>query len=168
MKALVSGAAVALASGLLMGSALRPDFSDLDRPAGPQIVTGFDGVRATGPFDDGPTLASFHGKLPDYVLGTDFKTATTVYPTAEAPPPAKATDDAATVKVAVKNDAPPQVPLTQASYEDAGDDDAAATPPPSYPSIDGGAPEVDPAAASTTASTAQADQDSQANDPTAG
>lgn len=132
MKALVSGAAVALASGLLMGAALKPDLAYDGRPAGPQILAGFGGERSTGPFDDGPTLASYSGKLPDYVLGTDFKRATTVFPTAEAPPPVKE------VKDTVADDDTPDISLTRASYDDEASEDA--PPQPSYPSIDGGAP----------------------------
>lgn len=139
---------MALASGLLMGAALKPDLGQLDRPEGPQMMA-WNGVRSTGPFDDGATLASYNGKLPDYVLGTDFTKATTIYPTAEAPPPVKE------VKETVPDDPEADLPLTRASYDDQASDEA--PPQPSYPSIDGGAPAAHAQAA-----------DIEADDPAAG
>ncbi len=76
MRTLWAGAGVALAAGLTLGAAMRPDLAADDRPAGLQILDGGAGARASGPFDDGAAAvayANYHGKLPDYVLGTDAK-----------------------------------------------------------------------------------------------
>jgi hypothetical protein len=68
-----AGAALALTCGLTLGGAMRPDFGDDGRPAGPQQISGWSGVRSTGPFDNEPLPASYLGQVPDYVLGTDWK-----------------------------------------------------------------------------------------------
>ncbi len=69
-----AGAVVALAAGLALGAAMRPDLAADDRPAGPQILEGWSSARGAGPFGDNTvSFASYHGKLPDYVLGTDAK-----------------------------------------------------------------------------------------------
>jgi hypothetical protein len=138
VKALASGAVVALASGVLMGAALKPDIADLDRPAGPQTVVGWTSARADAPLEDGTALASYDGKIPDYVLGTDFKRTTELFPTAEAPPPLPPIPD---------ETEPAEVPLTPASYAD----EALPPPQPSFPSIDGGAPAIVAAQAEPTA-----------------
>ena len=124
MRALVSGAAIAAVAGLLMGMAAKPDLASDDRPAGPQMLSTSGGVRAAGPFaDDSTTFASYAGKLPDYVLGTDATKAMNVFPTAYVPPP---------MKVAVRDDPPPELPLTHVAYDDTP------APAPSFPSMEGG------------------------------
>jgi hypothetical protein len=77
LKSLLAGACLAAVSGLLMGSALRPNLRADDRPAGPQIVAGRGGDRAEGPSGDGlrTTLAAYGSAPPDYLLGTDWKYA---------------------------------------------------------------------------------------------
>lgn len=79
MKVLLSGAGLALVAGLSMGAAMQPHLDAVgdDRPEGPQIFTHTDGP--TGPFDDSAAYASYRGNLPDYVVGTDFRKATTAY-----------------------------------------------------------------------------------------
>jgi hypothetical protein len=76
----LSGAAIALTTGVLLGGAMQPHLSGDDgRPAGPQMFAAYDG-RSTGPFDPGEpnvTLAAYHGTPPDYVMGTDWKRAMT-------------------------------------------------------------------------------------------
>jgi hypothetical protein len=70
----LSGAAVALAAGLLLGSAMQPHLDDGDgRPAGPQMFADWAGARSTGPFDPGTTFVNYPGKVPDYVVGSDWK-----------------------------------------------------------------------------------------------
>jgi hypothetical protein len=138
VKALASGAVVALASGVLMGAALKPDLADLDRPAGPQTVVGWTSARADAPIEDGAALASYDGKLPDYVLGTDFKRTLSLFPTAEAPPP---------LPPAAAEAEPAEVPLTPASYAA----EEAPPPEPSFPSLDGGAAAIAGAQAEPTA-----------------
>jgi hypothetical protein len=72
VKTAYAGAVAALAAGLLSGAAMRPDLTADDRPAGPQIFAEASPARPTGPFDDSPTWARYGGKVPDYVLGTDY------------------------------------------------------------------------------------------------
>jgi len=73
VKTAYAGAGLALMAGLLMGAAMKPELGADDRPAGPQIVAGSAGARAAGPFeDDAPTFAAYSGKIPDYVLGSDW------------------------------------------------------------------------------------------------
>ena len=128
VKAIYAGAGVAAAAGLLMGAAMKPDLGLDDRPAGPQTVAA-DAGRSSGPFDDGGfSYAAYGGKVPDYVLGTDFKAAQSLGPTEPAAP------QPASPPEAQEDDVPP-VTLTRADY---GDE---ARPPVSYPSIDGGAAE---------------------------
>ena len=76
MKVLLSGAAAAAISGVLLGGAMQPHLDAADgRPAGPQMFANWSGVRSTGPFDPGTTFASYPGRVPDYVTGTDWKKA---------------------------------------------------------------------------------------------
>jgi hypothetical protein len=122
----LSGAAVALTAGVLLGGAMQPHLTrDDGRPEGPQMFAAYDG-RSTGPFDPGDpnaTLAAYHGAPPDYVLGTDWKRA--MAPRVEriaVTEPREATDDA-----------PPAV-LTRAVYDEP-------TPPAhDYPSMGGAHP----------------------------
>ncbi|HEX3367668.1 hypothetical protein [Phenylobacterium sp.] len=123
----LSGAAVALTAGVLLGGAMQPHLaSDDGRPAGPQMFAAYDG-RSTGPFDPGDpymTLAAYHGAPPDYVMGTDWKKAM-------APPVEK-------TAVAEPRDAPDDPPppiLTHVVYDE---------PPPThdYPSMGGSHPSV--------------------------
>jgi len=123
LKTLASGAAIAAVSGLLMGLAVKPNLNADDRPEGPQLLAGWAGARATGPFDDGAALASYQGQMPDYVLGTDWKKALT--------PPADLAPAREERYAAYR--APPPEPL---GFADAAFDD----PPPAqprYPSVDG-------------------------------
>lgn len=132
MKALLTGAGVALAAGLLMGAVAKPDLAGDDRPAGPQILAGWGGARATGPFDDGGGFANYKGQIPDYVLGADWKRSLALpVLTADAPPLAREAKIAAI-------DEPPA--LTRAEEPEAPH--AA----PSYPSLQGGQADLLPPA----------------------
>jgi hypothetical protein len=71
-----------LVAGLGLGALMRPDLSGDDRPAGPQIVDEA-ADAAPAPIDDSLRLTRYTGKIPDYVLGTDW-----TRPRALAPPPA--------------------------------------------------------------------------------
>lgn len=74
MRTLYAGAGLALAAGVLLGGAMRPQLVGDDRPAGPQIFAGWSGERSTGPFDDGGlAFASYSGEIPEYVMGTDWR-----------------------------------------------------------------------------------------------
>jgi hypothetical protein len=61
---------------------MRPDLNGDDRPAGPQIVAET-AEPAPAPIDDSLRLTRYSGKIPDYVLGTDW-----TRPRALPPPPA--------------------------------------------------------------------------------
>jgi hypothetical protein len=124
VKALLSGAAIAAVAGMLMGAAAKPDLGWDDRPAGPQILAGWPGERAQGPFDDGMTFAAYKGQIPDYVLGADWKRS--LEPPAYAPDP-----EPRPMKVA-RTEEPPDLPLTRAAYQDEP------APEPVYPSLQGG------------------------------
>jgi hypothetical protein len=119
------GAGLAAVAGLLMGAVAKPDLRGDDRPEGPQILSATGGARSTGPFDDGASFASYRGQVPDYVLGADWKKALTAPPpqVANPSPPAKLAEV----------DEPPDMPLTRADYDDGP------SPPPTYPSMQGGA-----------------------------
>lgn len=75
MKALFAGVGAAAVAGMLMGAAMKPNLAGDDRPAGPQILAGWSGARSTGPFDPGMSFADYQGNIPDYVVGTDWKSA---------------------------------------------------------------------------------------------
>ncbi len=123
VNTVLAGAGIAMAAGLLIGAAAKPDLRGDDRPIGPQVIAGWAGVRSTGPFDDGATFASYRGQIPDYVLGTDWKKSLAPPP---EPKPIRVVDAA--------NDDPPPDPVvfTQATY------DEPAREAPAYPSIQGG------------------------------
>ena len=137
-KTLSGGAAAALVCGIMLGGAMRPDFGDDGRPAGPQQISGSAGVRSTGPFDPGASAASYGANVPDYVMGTDWKrTMAWPDPSAATSPPARL----AVVRAeAAEADAEPAwgQPARHAEY--------APTPPARgrYPSL-GGAGEPAPA-----------------------
>jgi hypothetical protein len=130
----LSGAACALVAGLLLGGAMQPHLDAADgRPAGPQMFADWAGVRSTGPFDPGTTFVNYPGKMPDYVMGTDWK-KTMAWPNERAAvsaPREAALDDAPT---------PPEPILTRVAYEE-----PPAAPPHGYPSL-GGARSVSDAA----------------------
>jgi hypothetical protein len=74
----LTGAAGALVAGLLLGGFMQPHLDEGDnRPAGPQMFADWAGDRSTGPFDPGTTFVSYQARMPDYVLGTDWKKAMT-------------------------------------------------------------------------------------------
>ena len=124
MKTVLVGAGIAAAAGLLMGAVTKPDLRADDRPEGPQILAGWAGARPPGPFDDGATVASYQGQLPDYVLGTDWKRSLAPSPSPREPPH----------RVAQIEAPPPEsVVLSHA------DDDEPPRAAPSSPSMDGGA-----------------------------
>jgi hypothetical protein len=126
----LSGAAVALAAGLWLGGLMQPHLDEGDgRPSGPQMFADWAGDRSTGPFDPGTTFVNYQGRIPDYVMGTDWKKRMT-WP-----------DETAAVSAAPRDEAghdgtqprEPAATLTHAAYEDA--------PPPlhDYPSLGGAA-----------------------------
>lgn len=126
MRALYSGAGLAVAAGLLMGAAMKPNLGGDDRPIGPQIFAGWSGIRSTGPFDQ-PDLAfaAYSASIPDYVIGTDWKryAAPVAYePVAEEPP----------LVVESEFDEPAYAAPYQVAWQEPPRE------PPSFPSLDGG------------------------------
>ncbi len=76
MKVLLSGAAVSLASGLLLGSVLQPRFDfDDNRPVGPQVLATVSAPRAQAPSEEFADIGRYAGKVPDYVMGVNWKKA---------------------------------------------------------------------------------------------
>ncbi len=89
------GAVVAVAVGVMLGGAMHPNLAGDDRPAGPQIIAGSAAVRSAGPYEGGATLASYGGRTPDYVTGTDAKKALTWTPERAAASPPQSRDEQA-------------------------------------------------------------------------
>lgn len=135
MNSIYAGAGIAAAAGLLMGMAMKPDLGWDDRPIGPQIVAASGGARASGPFDDsGFNYARYNGRVPDYVLGTDWK-AQPLLALDAATPPAEPEPRSAPAEDTA-NEAPQ---FTRADY------DVGAAVHVTYPSLDGGSPDADDA-----------------------
>jgi hypothetical protein len=128
LKIFLPGAGLALAAGMLLGGAMQPQLYDGDRPAGPQMIADFAGVRSTGPFDPGTTFAAYHGQAPDYVLGTDWK-KTMAWPDERVPVSAPSRETAA------DDAAPAEEPetLTRVAYAEP----PALAPIHAYPSLGG-------------------------------
>lgn len=83
MKVIFQGIAVAAASGLLMGGAIKPNLTYGEGPLGPQLLLAPSGERDE-PFGGGVGFASYGGDVPDYVLGTDWTEANSpLYETAD-------------------------------------------------------------------------------------
>jgi len=130
VKVLLGGAVISLTAGVLLGGAMQPHLDEGDRPAGPQMFADWAGARSTGPFDPGTTFVSYQRKMPDYILGTDWKKSMTWSEERAAVSPPREV---------VPADPPPEPPietasLTRAAYEE---------PPPAahaYPSLNGGQP----------------------------
>jgi hypothetical protein len=82
VKAALSGGAIALILGGLLGHAMQPDLGQrTDRPMGPQMFADWPGTGSTGPFDEGTTFdvaykVAAGGQVPDYVYGSDWKRMT--------------------------------------------------------------------------------------------
>jgi hypothetical protein len=123
----MGGAAVALIAGVLLGGAMQPNLGETrDGPAGPQMFADWAGERSTGPFDPGTTFVNYQGKMPDYIMGTDWKKRMTW-------PDERAAVSAAPREV-VSDDAPaPEAPavLTRVAYEEP------VPAPHAYPSLGG-------------------------------
>jgi hypothetical protein len=124
LKVFLPGAAVALATGLLLGGAMQPHLDEDNRPVGPQIIAGASAERAAEPVDAGLALAAYHGRVPDYVLGTDWKTSMAWPDERAAVSPA--------ARLAVDDPAPaePPVTFTRTAYDEPPQ-------PHVYPSLDG-------------------------------
>ena len=126
---------MAAAAGMSMGFSMQPHLDAVDRPEGPQMFASVSVDHPTGPFDDAQAAyAGYHGKLPDYVVGTDWKRAAAPYVPERA---AVSADPRFARATTVAED---QMIPSPEPYQE--------SPPvrPSYPSIDGGAPHAKDAA----------------------
>lgn len=135
-KALYSGAGLAVVAGLLMGAAMKPDLG-VARPTGPQIFGDWPTGGPSGPFDtDSLAFTAYAAKIPDYVLGTDWKQAVTmpVAYRAEAYQP----EEAAAEYAEAAYD-PPVYDYSRSNWEEPPRE------PPSYPSMSGGVAYGEPA-----------------------
>ena len=72
LRSLFGGAAVAVASGLILGGVMQPNLRADDRPEGPQILAGIAAPRADHLYDVGASWAAYRGRVPDHVIGTDW------------------------------------------------------------------------------------------------
>jgi hypothetical protein len=123
-RTVLGGAGMALAMGLLLGGAMRPNLAGDDRPAGPQTILGKSAERSIAQPSSIPTSSGYAGVIPDYVTGTDLKKSVAWRddPTPESlPAPRPDRRDAL----------PPAVVFTRA-----GDDEPPVTA--RYPSLGGG------------------------------
>ena len=127
-KVFLPGAGLALAAGIMVGGAMQPHLDADNRPAGPQMLADWAGARSSGPFDPGTTFAAYHGNLPDYVLGTDWKRSST-WPVERAAVSAPREIAAETTGRAEERPV-----LIRAAYEEP------APAPHAYPSLGGRAP----------------------------
>ena len=111
--------------GIMLGGSMRPQLIFDGRPMGPQMFADGGGPRSTGPFDLRDAYAAYGGKLPSYVIGTDYAQKAYV----EAPPIAEERQQVAHNDV----EEPAPIALARAAYDE----------PPApiivYPSMSGGA-----------------------------
>jgi hypothetical protein len=92
VRTLYVGAGLALAGGLLLGTALRPQLDAANPPEDPQAYAGWPAAQTPTPFDDAVTYAGYANQTPDYVVGAD---ALKMLAAADTPPPEdQAYDDA--------------------------------------------------------------------------
>jgi hypothetical protein len=120
-RTVLGGAGVALAMGLMLGGAMRPNLAEDDRPAGPQTILGKSALRSTGPFDPGSVDAGYIGAIPDYVMGTDLKKAVSwpdERPAASASPRASGAEEISPVVFARAADV--ELPPAAARYPSLG------------------------------------------------
>ena len=125
MRVELAGVGVAIAVGMMLGGALHPNLSGDDRPLGPQMLLGAGATRSAGLGDPGLAMASYHGALPAYVVGTD----------ASKPFATPLPRDAAEINPAVHDEARRPVAWTRVAY---GDPDP---PEHDYPSLAGERPD---------------------------
>ncbi len=69
LPALLAGAAVATAAGLMLGATLHPDLGE-EAPLAPQTLVAGGGAREA-PGGGDPGLGRYAGPIPEYVTGTD-------------------------------------------------------------------------------------------------
>ena len=124
MRVELAGVGVAIAVGMMLGGALHPNLAGDDRPLGPQMLLGAGATRSAGLGDPGLAMASYHGALPTYVVGTD----------ASKPFAVSQSHDAAEIIPIEQSQPERPVALTRVAY---GDPDP---PDHDYPSLTGERP----------------------------
>ena len=121
-RTLLSGVAVATASGLMLGAALQPDLRG-DGVLAPQTL-----IAGGGPRDDAvadPGLARYAGRIPESVIGTDWTRPPPLIAEAHRSEPVEAV-------VYSSRDQLPELQPTRAASRDAP------PAPVAFPSNDGG------------------------------
>ena len=121
-RLLLSGIAVATASGLLMGAVLRPDLNG-DGLVAPQTLIAGGGLRDDAGAD--PGLARYAGRIPESVIGTDWTRPPPLIAEAHRSEPVEAV-------VYSSRDQLPELQPTRAASHDAP------PAPVAFPSNDGG------------------------------
>jgi hypothetical protein len=95
---------------------MRPDLNGDDRPAGPQIVAET-AEPGPAPIDESLRLTRYSGKIPDYVLGTDWTRPRTLPP---PPAPYEARGPTTTADAPIgRVRLPRSLREAEAAYEDA-------------------------------------------------
>jgi hypothetical protein len=125
-RMLLAGAAGAVALGVLAGAAMRPDFGR-ERVLGPQYVSA-DGSVHEASYRPDPGVSVYGGRIPDYVIGTDWTQPRreTAYASASSAP----REDPV---VFTSDDEPPPSPMVM-TYRTWREPPREAS---SYPSVDG-------------------------------
>ena len=101
------GVAVAALLGLAVGAAVKPTSAELGQGAAPMEPTTLSETSGEAAPDN--AYAAYHGRLPDYVIGTDW--AHPKLPVAYEPPPALS-------QPLETAEASPPLPTTPARYEE--------------------------------------------------
>jgi hypothetical protein len=123
-RMLAAGAAAAVVAGVLMGAVMKPDFGQ-ERVLGPQFFAADGGVHQASYRPD-PGVSVYGGRIPDYVIGTDW---TRPRPqTASASPPAPREEP---VEFTSEDQPPSPMVMTYRTWREAPRDAS------SYPSMDG-------------------------------
>jgi hypothetical protein len=110
MKALFLGLSVATVMGLSAGGALKPVTTDFQ--GGPQSLSPLSAHRAQRVFDETASWTGYGGRIPDYVIGTDWivpdmsLAAAALNPEPEPPAPAAKTPERVVVEIAEVEEPP--------------------------------------------------------------
>lgn len=69
---LLAGVLVASLSGLLLGAAMHPTLQGADENGGPRMLIAGGGPRGDAASGSDASWSNYPGRLPDYVVGTDW------------------------------------------------------------------------------------------------
>lgn len=123
LRTLFNGGAAVAAAGLMLGLAMQPNL-DARAVEGPQILAAGGGPRGAEVSTD-PGLPAYQGRVPDYVIGTDWTHPPPAEHPVEAPAAQSYTDDAAA------REAEPPAPVRRAAWREVPREPAV------YPSVMG-------------------------------